>query len=232
MLVIAPAALLGAPSLCPEWCANWACDGSEWCRSGIKPEPCTGCVVASSPSPPARSPPGKAEPPPVCPEWCANAVPAPCVPCSKLQPSSADHYILVESPPSTSCPDWCNNAVPQPCRPCAGFDVHSSTGSSLGKDELRYSADVCRKLLADPTHLFRRMWGTQSRHQNHNGESGCWSTDRESAWAQPASAYFDEAFEGRHCQGTNWYEESHTGNTGRFTAAAAPALLGFDDDIQ
>ena len=46
---------------------------------------------------------------------------------------------------------------------------------------------------------------------------------------QPAASFFDETFQGAHCE-TDWYEGSVFAH-GRFRNGEAPALLGFDDDI-
>ena len=73
-----------------------------------------------------------------------------------------------------------------------------------------------------------------SRMQNHLGDRACWSVDRENPWTdQPAERFFDDVKQGRHCLGTDWYEGSTTGNRGHFKLdlKAAPALLGFDNDI-
>jgi len=96
----------------------------------------------------------------------------------------------------------------------------------------RYSANTCRHLLKDSTHLFRRMWGVTSRTQNHKGDRGCWSADREAPWIdQPTERFFGDILNGVHCETTDWYENAATGNHGNFWTPTAPALLGFDNDI-
>ena len=78
------------------------------------------------------------------------------------------------------------------------------------------------------------MWGVSPRTQNHHlgGDVSCWDADRENKFvSQPLQTYFDDIFHGKHCQTTDWYENSPTGNHGWFRQATAPALLGFDNDI-
>ena len=62
-------------------------------------------------------------------------------------------------------------------------------------------------------------------------QPSCWSVQRSSprrAQQQPAK-YFDEALRGVHCR-SDWYE-GHQVNLMPNFSAAAPALLGFDEDI-
>ena len=81
-------------------------------------------------------------------------------------------------------------------------------------------------------HLFRRMWGVESRRQNHKGDVACWDRDRFDGWkAQGAETYFSDLLRGTHCGSTNWYEGSSQ-NHGFFQAGDAPALLGYDNDIE
>jgi len=92
------------------------------------------------------------------------------------------------------------------------------------------SPAVCERLLRDPGHLFRRMWGVHSRHQNHKGDPACWSRARDADWvSQLPEQYFEDIFSGRYCQLTDWYDGSPFAH-GIFRRAA-PALLGFDADI-
>jgi len=96
------------------------------------------------------------------------------------------------------------------------------------KDQL--STQVCEILFRDKSHLFRRMWGIDSRQQNHKGDEACWSRVRHAKWDhQPAEQYFEDILSGRYCQLTDWYEGSTTGHG--FFGPDAPALLGFDADI-
>lgn len=81
------------------------------------------------------------------------------------------------------------------------------------------------------------MWGIWERDQNHPGEQKCtdvWRDDQATRepcpTCQRGDAYFDEAWDGRHCA-TNWYEGDE-GTHGNFWGIEdAPALLGLDDDI-
>lgn len=98
-------------------------------------------------------------------------------------------------------------------------------------DSMQLSAATCERLLQQKTHLFLRMWGVESRHQNHKGDVACWSRDRALSWKeQDGEAYFHDLLRGTHCLSTNWYEGAPN-NHGKFRQADAPALLGFDDNI-
>jgi len=92
------------------------------------------------------------------------------------------------------------------------------------------SPRVCSILLRDRSHLFRRMWGTSSREQNHKGDNACWSRNRWATWeTQPADEYFNDILTGKYCEKTDWYEGFASAH-GWFSRSA-PALLGFDPDI-
>ena len=93
------------------------------------------------------------------------------------------------------------------------------------------SAQTCQRMLMDPNHLFRKMWGTYERTRNRGEHDGCWSYKRDQQTVrQPASDFFDDISTGRNCMGTNWYEGSGQAH-GFFSRSPAPALLGFDGDI-
>ena len=93
------------------------------------------------------------------------------------------------------------------------------------------SPAVCERLFRDPGHLFRRMWGVESRQQNHKGDDACWARDRHMGWvSQPAEQFFEDIFSGRYCEGTDWYDGAPFAH-GWFDSNA-PALLGFDYDIK
>jgi len=82
------------------------------------------------------------------------------------------------------------------------------------------------------SHLFRKMWGVESRRQNHKGDVACWDRDRfDGSKVQDAETYFSDLLRGTHCSSTNWYEGSNE-NHGFFQAGDAPALLGYDQDIE
>merc|ERR1711988_1717848 len=92
------------------------------------------------------------------------------------------------------------------------------------------SPGVCERLFRDPGHLFRRMWGIESREQNHKSDEACWNRVRHAAReSQPAEQYFEDVYSGRYCQLTDWYEGCPFAH-GWFDTSA-PALLGFDYDI-
>jgi len=92
------------------------------------------------------------------------------------------------------------------------------------------SPQVCSALFRDRSHLFRRMWGANSREQNHKGDDACWVRNRWAAWeSQPVEQYFEDISSGKYCEKTDWYE-GFQGSHGWF-GASAPALLGFDADI-
>jgi hypothetical protein len=91
---------------------------------------------------------------------------------------------------------------------------------------------MCYNMLSDPSHLFRHMWAAESWGVMTMGPA-CWDWDRyDRGPLAEDTTYFWDIDQGRYCQ-TNWY----TGNWGRLGrqiptfSARAPALLGFDEDI-
>ena len=97
---------------------------------------------------------------------------------------------------------------------------------------------MCSAMLHDPTHLFRRMWAAEAWGKMQSGAPACWERERDASdmWLQDG-VYFREAAEGVDCR-SNWYEGNY-GKLGQPDSlptfgdqdADAPALLGFDEDI-
>lgn len=60
----------------------------------------------------------------------------------------------------------------------------------------------------------------------------CWENVRDAAWVtQAPTEFFQGAFEGRYCSNSGWRDESFDKFLPKLRGPA-PALLGFDDDIQ
>jgi len=92
---------------------------------------------------------------------------------------------------------------------------------------------MCDDMLRDPQHIFRRMWAAEPWGEMSESPP-CWTRVRDSWWGyQSTSKYFDDLESGTHCF-SNWYE-GNEGRLGRrgplFGATDAPAVLGFDEDI-
>ena len=162
---------------------------------------CLGEIVVFG-RPPPPSPP--AEPPPlVYPD--PPAAPAP------------------ENPPSPP-------RLPSSQTPSPPPDIQALSATNLNQAQ-------CNALLADPTSRFHQLWGHEGWAVRHDWDEGCWGGDNVSA-----AAFFADARSGTTC-GRNWYE-GNPGPLGRrdggptydwvwphFTDRRAPALLGFDENI-
>ncbi|KAL3927918.1 MAG: hypothetical protein SGPRY_002610 [Prymnesium sp.] len=128
-------------------------------------------------------------------------------------------------PPS---PDPLRMAPPSPL-PLAPDAPASPRPSPPKLDQL--SVETCEAAFNTPSHLFRRMWDRQARTQSRPGEPACWDYRRDcgvQACPLKAEKFWEETRTGYHCS-DNWYEGS--GDAHGDFRAAAPALLGFDDDI-
>lgn len=98
------------------------------------------------------------------------------------------------------------------------------------------SSKSCAALLADPSHIFRRMWAAEPWGSMLAADAtACWSRSRrrrvEGDPLRPIAprSFFDQTLNGTHC-GSNWYE-AHSAQQMTVFPGAAPALLGFDDSI-
>ena len=79
---------------------------------------------------------------------------------------------------------------------------------------------MCQSFWRDPTHRFHELFGQWGWVKRRSGQPACWEGGY---W------FFQDAWDGSGC-GKNWY--SGASETPRFSHGAAPALLGFDDDIE
>ena len=100
------------------------------------------------------------------------------------------------------------------------------------------STAVCDTMMRDASHLFRRMWPVEAWAQHSADRQPCWNVSRDASSGrtpQTAASFFDSLVTGAHC-GSNWFEG--VGDEAlacpecipKFTALA-PALFGFDEDI-
>jgi len=90
-------------------------------------------------------------------------------------------------------------------------------------------------MLKDPTHIFRRMWAAEPWGAMDEGDA-CWNIDRHGKVRQKGRTFFDAVDQGLYCD-SNWYEGSGYGpwdlpdGGSSESSSNAPALLGFDEDI-
>jgi len=94
-------------------------------------------------------------------------------------------------------------------------------------------------MLEDPSFIFRRMWAADAWAKMLPDSPACWNVQREAPLGPiPSRQYFDEAFDGTHCE-SNWYEgnEGELGEPESLLPAfgdpdkPAPAALGFDESL-
>ena len=137
-------------------------------------------------------------------------------PSPPIPPRSPAPPVPPPSPPSRPSP--CPQPPPPPPSPSPPPDT-------------QLSSSTCAAAFADENHLFNHMWGQEERVQNQRDGLACWDSVRDQHWKpQPAATYFDDTLTGKYC-GMNWYEGNKDREHGTFSAPA-PALLGFDNDIQ
>ena len=108
------------------------------------------------------------------------------------------------SPPAPPSPPPAPPATPPPPAP----PPPPPAGPPPVTPQLSHAS--CQAAFKEDGHLFRRMWGTQSRHTIGFGEEACWSRRRDNAWEGiDPSTFFREAAAGTHC-GMNWYRPLFT----------------------
>ena len=98
------------------------------------------------------------------------------------------------------------------------------------------TGEMCRAMLLDPNHLFRRMWAAEQYGKMSEGPA-CWERVRDHTnQPQAPHKYFQDVASGVHCN-SNWYEgnQGELGWEGHIPffggPEGAPALLGFDETI-
>ena len=92
------------------------------------------------------------------------------------------------------------------------------------------SSERCSAMMRDPEHLFRRMWAAQGWGK-WDDQSACYERSRhDHDKFQSADDFFLDALTGAQCN-SNWYDGNWQMPKFHFLSEA-PALLGFDDEIQ
>jgi len=182
--------------------------------------------VYAPPLPPAAPTPTV----PICPvntHLCAANGRQPRVFCDVDPDCYGDNEYCFGSNVPNGCPEKKGCCVQEPTE---GPQPHGWVPPQAGDPQL--SPAVCERLLRDPGHLFRRMWGIESRDQNQHVHDACYTRDRAAGYkVVPTDQFFEDVFSGRYCQSTDWYEGA-TFAHGWFDAGAnASAVLGFDWDI-
>ena len=111
--------------------------------------------------------------------------------------SSSKHASKKKASPSTTSAHAADGASP----PAAADEVDAS---STARSEPPLTATRCSEMLADPRHLFRRMWAARGWARHLSGEPACWERRRDApAMPQPGLQFFQEAVRGTHCASTN-----------------------------
>ncbi|KAL1498949.1 hypothetical protein AB1Y20_013470 [Prymnesium parvum] len=213
-----------------------------------RPAPSPPLPPLPSPSPlaaPPPPPPPAAAALPVPPAGCAPFGDARCRGCSDIRPAGAcGRGFLVDAAggggglrlyrcrladglcQATPWPS-CRAAPPAPPRPPA---PHAPRPAPPAPPRAALSAGRCAAMLADPTHLFRRMWAAEGWGLWEDLPQ-CWRRARDDVEAEaPEERFFREVADGSVCD-SEWSDRGGDSFLPRLRGAS-PALVGFDEAIE